>query len=179
VIAVFDDHPAAEAAVKKLTAAGFEMKSLSVIGKGYHTEEKVTGFYNLGDKMKIWGSRGAFWGGLWGLFFGGMFLVIPVVGHVMILGYIGAAVFSAVEGAVIVGGLGALGAALSTIGVPKDTVVHYETAIKADGFLVMAHGTSEEMMRAKAILGDTKPSRLDAYQAATHGTAEPILEMQH
>jgi hypothetical protein len=38
VIAVFADHEAAAAAVKKLTAASFEMKNLSVVGKGYHTE---------------------------------------------------------------------------------------------------------------------------------------------
>jgi hypothetical protein len=43
------------------------MKNLSVVGKGYHTEEKVIGFYNVGDRVKFWGSRGAFWGGLWGL----------------------------------------------------------------------------------------------------------------
>jgi hypothetical protein len=48
VIAVFADHPAAETAVKRLTAAGFEMKNLSVVGKGYHTDEKVVGFYNTG-----------------------------------------------------------------------------------------------------------------------------------
>ena len=66
VIAVFADHPAAETAVKKLTAAGFEMKKLSVVGKGYQTDEKVVGFYNAGDRVKFWGKRGAFWGGLWG-----------------------------------------------------------------------------------------------------------------
>jgi hypothetical protein len=41
VIAVFSDHNTAEAAVKRLTAGGFEMKNLSVVGKGYHSEEKV------------------------------------------------------------------------------------------------------------------------------------------
>ena len=44
VVAIFADHNAAETAVKKLTAAGFEMKNLSVVGKGYHTDEKVVGF---------------------------------------------------------------------------------------------------------------------------------------
>jgi len=39
VIAVFADHNAAETAVKKLSSAGFEMKNLSVVGKGYHTDE--------------------------------------------------------------------------------------------------------------------------------------------
>jgi Heat induced stress protein YflT domain len=57
VIAVFADHNAAEGAVKKLTAAGFEMKNLSVVGKGYHTDEKVVGFYNAGDRIKFWGTR--------------------------------------------------------------------------------------------------------------------------
>jgi hypothetical protein len=105
VVAVFSDHEAAEAAVKKLAGAGFEMKNLTVVGKGYHTDEKVVGFYNAGDRVKFWGSRGAFWGGFWGLFFGGIFLTIPVVGHVVVLGYLTAMVVSAVESAVLVGGL--------------------------------------------------------------------------
>ncbi len=163
VIAVFADHEAAEAAVKKLTASGFAMKNLSVVGKGYHTDEKVVGFYNMGDRVKFWGKRGAFWGGLWGLFFGGLFMTIPVVGHVIVLGYLAAVAISAVESAVVVGGLSALGAALYSIGVPKDSVLQYETAIKADGFLVMAHGRAEEVARAKAILGTANPSRLDVH----------------
>ncbi len=166
VIAVFADHSAAEAAVKKLSAAGFEMKNLSVVGKGYHTDEKVVGFYNIGDRIKFWGTRGAFWGGLWGLFFGGLFMTIPVVGHVIVLGYLGAMAISAIETAVIVGGMSALGAALYSIGVPKDSVIQYETALKADGFLVMAHGPAAEVARAKTILGTSNPSRLDVHAAA-------------
>src|SRR5665213_829308 len=88
VIAVFADHQKAETAVKKLIAAGFEMKNLSVVGKGYHTDEKVVGFYNTGDRIKFWGTRGAFWGGFWGLFLCGLFMTIPVVGHVVVLGYL-------------------------------------------------------------------------------------------
>jgi len=163
VIAIFPDHHAAETAVKKLTAAGFEMKNLSVVGKGYHTEEKVVGFYNVGDRIMFWGKRGAFWGGLWGLFFGGLFMTIPVVGHVIVLGYLAATAISAIESAVVVGGLSALGAALYSIGVPKDSVIQYEAALKADGFLVMAHGAAEEIARAKAILGTVNPSRLDVH----------------
>jgi hypothetical protein len=61
VIAVFGDHAAAESAVKRLAATGFEMKKFSVVGKGCHTDEKVVGFYNVGDGIKFWGVRGAFW----------------------------------------------------------------------------------------------------------------------
>ena len=170
VIAVFSDHLAAEIAVKKLAAAGFEMKKLSVVGKGYHTEEKVVGFYNIGDRVKFWGANGAYWGGLWGLFFGGLFLTVPLVGHVMVLGYLAALAVSAIEGAVVTGGLSAIGAALFSIGIPRDSVIEYEAAVKADDFLVMAHGTAEELVRAKAILDAAKPSRVDV-----HGAVPPPL----
>lgn len=51
VIAVFSDHKTAEAAVKKLADAGITMGNLSIVGKGYHTDEKVIGFYNMGDRI--------------------------------------------------------------------------------------------------------------------------------
>jgi hypothetical protein len=94
------------------------------------------------------------------------FLTIPIVGHVVVLGYLGAMAVSAIESAIVVGGASALGAALYSIGVPKDSVIQYETAVKADSFLVMAHGTRDEMARAKAILHTTNPSRLDVHANA-------------
>ena len=164
VVAVFPGHQAAEAAVKALTAAGVAIKSISIVGKGYHTEEKVLGFYNMGDRVRFWGSRGAFWGGLWGLFFGGMFLSLPVTGPVILVGYVAAAVVSAAEGALMVGGLSALGAALAGIGIPRDSVLQYETAIAADGFLVMAHGTTAEMAQAEYVLKGLHPQHLELHQ---------------
>jgi hypothetical protein len=120
----------------------------------------------VGDRIKFWGKRGAFWGGLWGWLFGGVFMMIPVVGHVVVLGYLATMVVSAIEGAIVVGGLSALGAALYSSGIPKDSVVAYESAVKADGFLVMAHGPAEEVERAKAILGTLSPSRVDLHESA-------------
>jgi len=166
VIAVFNEHTAAEAAVKELAAAGIDMKHLTVVGKGYHTEEKIVGFYNIGDRIKFWGTRGAFWGGMWGLFFGGLFLTVPIVGHVIVLGYLAAIIISAAESAVLVGGFSALGAALYSIGVPRDSVLSYEAAIKADGFLVMAHGPAEEVARARVILHDANPTTIEHHAAA-------------
>ena len=171
VVAVFADHPAAEAAIKKLTTAGFDMKSLSVVGKGYHTDEKVVGFYNTGDRIKFWGTRGAFWGAFWGLFLGGLFVAVPVVGQVVVLGYLASIVIAAIENAVVVGGISALVAALYSIGVPKDSVIQYETLLKADNFLVMAHGPAADIARAKAILGTLSPALLDVHAK----TAEPAI----
>ena len=173
-IAVFPNHDSAETAVKTLTAAGFDMKNLSVVGKGYHSEEKVVGFYNIGDRIKFWGSRGAFWGGFWGLFFGGLFITTPLTGPVVVVGFLTALAISAIENAVIVGGLGALGAALYSIGVPKDSVLQYESDIKADSFLVMARGPALEVERAKTILGTSNPSRIDVHAASAINVPKPV-----
>ena len=150
------------------------MKDLSVVGKGYHTEEKVVGFYNVGDRVKFWGTRGAFWGGLWGWFFGGLFMTIPIIGHVVVLGYLATMAIAGLESAVMVGGLSALGAALYSIGIPKDSVIQYEAALKPDSFLVMAHGEGEQMARAKVILEMTNPSRLDV-----HSGLNPVASADH
>ena len=166
LIATFNDHTEADAAVRKLIENGFDMKHFSVVGKGYHTEEKVVGFYNIGDRMKVWGKYGAFWGALWGALFGGVFLTLPIIGPVVIVGYLASIVVSAVEGALVVGGASALGAALFTAGVPKDHVIHYETALQANGFIVMANGPSEEMVRARGVLQKHDPARLDLHEGA-------------
>jgi hypothetical protein len=167
VVAVFANHDAAEAAIEKLAASGFAMKNLSLVGKGYYTDEKVVGFYNIGDRVKFWGERGAFWGGFWGLFLGGLFMSVPVIGHVAVLGYLAAVVFLGIENAVVLGGLGALGAALYSIGIPKDTILQYQADLTADDFLVMAHGTAAEVARAKAILGTANVTRLDVHAGNT------------
>jgi hypothetical protein len=161
VVAVFPHHQNAEAAVRKLSRDHFDTTHFSIVGRGYQTEEKVVGFYNARDRIKLWAKNGAFCGGLWSLFFGGVFLTNPVIGDIMVLGHLAVMLIAAIEGAVLVGGLSAIGAAFYGIGIPKDSVIRYEEAIKADGFLVAAHGLAAEMARAKAILQASHPTRVD------------------
>ena len=162
VVAIFEDHGAAESAVKKLAASGFEMKNLSVVGKGYRTEEKAIGFYNVGDRIKFWGARGAFWGGLWGLFFGGLFLAVPVVGHVVVLGYLASVLFGAVENAVVLGGLSALGGR-STDLASRRTANRLRNRRESRQFSGNGARDGRGSGRAKTILGTINPSRLDVH----------------
>jgi uncharacterized membrane protein len=155
VVWVFDSHTEAEASIKELQSHRFDMKKLSIVGKDYHTEEHVVGFYNLGDRMKVWGRFGAFWGGFWGLLFGSAMFVIPGVGPLLVFGPMVGWIVGALEGAAVVGGLSALGAALYGIGIPKDSIVQYETAIRANKFVVVVHGSAAEIAKAKEILAAT------------------------
>lgn len=158
LVCVYRNHSEAETAVKTLQAAGFDMKKLSIVGKDYHTEEHPIGYYNTGDRMKYWGKQGAFWGGLWGFLFGSAFFLIPGIGPLVVAGPLVTWIVGALEGAAVVGGLSALGAGLFSIGIPKDSVVKYETAIKSGSFLLLAHGTAAEVSRAKDIVSPTEPT---------------------
>ena len=172
-VAIYNTHLEAEQAVKTLEKAGFAMKQLSIVGKDYHTEEHVTGYYNAGDRMKYWGKMGAFWGGIWGLLLGGAFFAVPGIGPVLVAGPLVAWIVAALEGAAVFGGVSAIGAGLYSVGIPKNSVLRYETALKADKFLIIAHGTAEEVTKAQDILRTTRAAEIGMHagqlpqQAAT------------
>jgi hypothetical protein len=160
-VAVYADLAQAEDAVRVLERSGYEMASLSIIAKGMDTERHVIGFETLTQREGHWGR----WGGVWGVLFGS-FVFIPGVGHVALGGYV---LYLVMTGA-IGSGAGVIGAALTTMGVPDDAVIRYETAIKADKQLLIAHGTAHDVQHAAGLLADT-----GAESVETHiGEPQPV-----
>ncbi len=137
VVATFPTHLDAEAAVKELQRAGYDMTNLSIVGRDYQTDEHVVGYYNTGDRMKVWGKTGAFWGGLWGFMAGSAFFWIPGLGPILVAGPLVSWIIGALEGAIVLGGTSALGAALYSQGIPKDSILKYEAVLKTGGFLLI------------------------------------------
>jgi hypothetical protein len=170
VVAIYKSHAEAETAVKELQQSGFDMKKLSIVGRDYHTDEHVVGYYNTGDRMKHWGKTGAFWGGIWGLLFGSAFFLIPGVGPLVMAGPLVGWIVGALEGAVVVGGLSALGAGLYGMGIPKDSILQYETALKSGKFVVIAHGSDLETTVAREIIKRTNPEALAEHQPSCAST---------
>ncbi len=166
VVAVYPSHMAAETAVKALQLAGFDMKKLSIVGRDHHTDEHIVGYYNTGDRMKVWGRSGAFWGGLWGMLFGSAFFWIPTVGPLLVAGPLVGWIVTALEGAAVVGGVSAIGAALYSAGIPKNSVLKYETALKTGSYVLVAHGGADETAHAREILTHTASDALDHHELA-------------
>ncbi|BCG63498.1 MAG: hypothetical protein methR_P1217 [Methyloprofundus sp.] len=162
-ISIFSHHTDAEQAIKALEKAGFDMKSLSIVGKGYHSDEHPVGYYNTGDRVMFWGKWGALWGGLWGMLFGSAFFWIPGIGPLAMAGPLISTVVGGAEGALAVGGLNALGAALFSIGIPKDSIIKYEESLKADKFLLIVHGNQEDMERARDVLNTIKAEEVEIH----------------
>jgi len=164
VVAIYDTHDQAEHAIKELQEAGVDMKNLSIAARNTHTDEHVVGYYNAGDRMKYWGKIGAFWGGFWGLLFGSAAFAIPGLGPILVAGPLVAWIIAGLEGAAVVGGVSAVGAGLVSIGIPKDSVLKYDVALKTDKFVLVVHGSAEAVDKAKNIIAGTEQSHY-----AVHG----------
>ena len=160
-VAVYKTHQEAEVALKVLQDSGHRIDNISIVGQEYATELRPIGFINTGDRMRIWGRYGAFWGAVLGLFAGTAMMLIPGIGYVMFAGYL----VSALEGALVGSGLGILGAVLARIEIPENTVVNYEWALKEGGFMVVAHGNKEEAEKAHQLLVNTSPASIENYSA--------------
>ena len=167
IVAILESHHQAEDAVRELQKSGFDLTKLSIVGRDYHTDEHVVGYYNAGDRMLYWGKQGAFWGGLWGMLFGSAFFLVPGVGPLLVAGPLVIWMVGVREGAAVVGGLSALGAALASIRIPNNHILQYEASLKAGKFLLILHATPEEVHRAKDCLDETQASETTIH-------AEPV-----
>lgn len=169
VVAIFESHDRAEDAIRELEKSGFDMKKLSIVGKDFHTEENVVGYYTTGERMKYWGKLGAFWGCFWGMLFGSAFFWLPGFGPLLVAGPLVVWIVASLENAVVVGGFSALGAALFSIGIPEDSILQYETQVKNSKLLLVAHGTPDEVEVAKEVL-----DRTEANSTTFHGESVAV-----
>lgn len=162
-VAIYRTPADANEAIKELLKSEFNLKKVSIVGKDYGTEEHGVGYYINGDRMNYWDRMAALWGSGWDLLSGAAFFTVPGIGQVLVAGPLVAWIIGALEGAVVVGGLGAIGAGLYGIGIPMDSIHQYETALKSDKFVLLAHGTAEEVTKARKILQTTQPEKFEMH----------------
>ena len=160
-VAIYPSHTVAEAAVKELQQSGFDMNKLSIVGRDHHTDNYMVGYYNTGDQMKVCGKTGAFWGGVWGLLLGSAFFWIPKLGPLLVAGPLVGRVVGVPEDAILAGGLSAIGEGLCSLGIPKDRILRYETALKSGKFVLIAQGSMGDIALAEEVLNRTNPDILE------------------
>jgi len=86
------------------------------------------------------------------------------LGPLLVAGPLVGWIIGALEGALVVGGLSAIGAGFYSLGIPKDSILKYETAIKTGKYVLIVHGTVDEAVRARETIIRTKPETLEHHQ---------------
>lgn len=167
LIAAFNEYQQADAVVERIIAGGFNLKNFSLVGKGYPARGQLIHFYRAVDRMKFWGKKGMFWGSLAGFVLGQLFLTDMLALPHSIVNLLACMV----AGGATVGSAMAVLAALFRLRIPKDNLVKHLSDVKADDFLLVAHGTPEEMERAKTLILTTHPTQLHIYHARQESAA--------
>jgi len=96
-------------------------------------------------------ASGRLLGGLAGILFGSALMFVPVVGHIVVLDPSQQSLWRPARSCAC-WWRQRLGRSPDAIGIPKDSVLRYETALKADKFLLVVHGDSQKLKRAHEIL---------------------------
>ena len=150
-VAVYPDHAQAEEAVRLLMHAGVPAQRISIVGKDWQAREDIQGYYRPADEIGQGAGTGAWVGGLFGLMMGFGLFVLPVAGALIVLGPIAGLIAGAVGGTAV----GALVGALSSLGIPKDQALKYQTRLQAGEFLVIVNGSADEIEKAREALKDS------------------------
>jgi cation transport regulator ChaB len=147
VTAVFKEESEIKQVVDRLLERGVSRDHISVMGRNFQSETRISGFITKKDVILGGLRSGAIFGSLFGsllsLLTGVGVLFIPFVGSVVAAGPISAVLLGAATGA-LAGSAGAgLASALVTLGMPEDKAAIYETRLQAGDFLVMAEVPSD------------------------------------
>lgn len=159
VVAIYKSHADAEEAVRLLQRGGIPMNKVSIVGRDWQLREDVEGYYRPGDAAAEGAREGAWIGSLFGLFMGFGYFLFPFIGPLVVLGPLAGMVAGAIGGA----GIGALVSGLVALGIPKDEALKYRARIEAGEFLLVVHGTADEVERARQVLQTTNQSGLQTH----------------
>jgi hypothetical protein len=155
ILALFHNHEQVAEAVGRLEQAGIDIKKLSVITGERQLQDVQRAFTSTSVKPAkggestppVWPSKAVV---IW----------IPGVGRLVVTGPLMNTLVETLEGAVVVKGLSAVGAALLRLGVPRRKVSRYEVGLATDDLLV-AHVDLREVDRAYASIDMAKPTETE------------------
>jgi uncharacterized protein (TIGR02271 family) len=170
-VGVFESRAAAERMVAELRAAGYRDDQIGVVAKderGNAMRTDGAGDSHAGEGAAIGAAAGA--GALALGSLGMSFGVIPVIGPILAVGPIAAALISAAGGAAA----GGIAGALIGWGIPEEDARYYEGEVKAGRYVVTV--TGDRPAEARALF-----TRHGGYDRATAGTAaggERTLEVK-
>jgi len=166
VVGVYPHLDVAEEAVRQLGQGGFPIQHVSVIAKDLGSEKKIHGYVTSCDVAKSSARGGAWVGGIFGLLVGAAFLWVPGVGPLVVAGSLTSALLGGLEGAVAGAAVSGVLGWLVSLGISKQHILKYEESVKAGKYLVIAHGSADEVKKARQILEGTRPMELNLHGQA-------------
>ncbi|MBK1986166.1 ChaB family protein [Sphaerospermopsis aphanizomenoides BCCUSP55] len=156
ISAIFKEQKQIDDVIRRLLDRGVPKDHISVMGRNFQSETRISGFISKRDVILGGLRTGAIFGSLFGSFLslltGVGVLFIPFVGPIVAAGPIGALLLGAASGA-IAGSAGAgLVSVFTALGMPEDKAAVYQTRLEAGEFLLMVEIPSDRSGEFQLIL---------------------------
>lgn len=161
-IAVYDSKSKAAEAVYALQQGNFPLDRVSIITQNLESKKKVHRYVgNAGDGAKVGALAGVFFGWVFGVIAGAALIWVPGVGPMLVFEHLAStALLGGIEGVVAgAAGGGLLGALVDWV-LSKKSVLKYKEKLKNGKYLVIVHGSVEELARDQNILVNTNAEEL-------------------
>ncbi len=171
VAAIYTTHGRTELAMKALRRSGFCMEVLSVAGRPQSLDLRRVTPSALDVPIAKERKQVVYWGGLWGHFLDSAFFWFPDLGPVMVAGPVVPRIVEALDGAIERFGLSALATGFCSMGFSRSSILQYESALKADKFVVVAQGYPLIAARARELINGTQPEMLEVHTFGNRGGA--------
>ncbi|MBE9054959.1 ChaB family protein [Sphaerospermopsis sp. LEGE 08334] len=178
ISAVFKEQKQIDDVIRRLLNRGVPKDHISVMGRNFQSETRISGFITKRDVILGGLRTGAIFGSLFGSFLslltGVGVLFIPFVGPIVAAGPIGAVLLGAASGA-IAGSAGAgLVSVFTAMGMPEDKAAVYQTRLQAGEFLLMVEIPSDRSGEFQLILESSGGEEMHTIgKALTHPCPGP------
>lgn len=170
ITAVLKEQSKVDDMIRRLIDRGVDRDHISVMGKNFESESRISGFITKRDVILGGLRTGAIFGSLFGsilsLLTGVGVLFIPFVGSVVAAGPISSVLLGAATGA-LAGSAGAgLASVLTTLGMSEEKAAVYETRLKAGEYVVMAEVPAEKAGEYQLLIESAGGEEIHVSEAA-------------
>ena len=162
-LTVFKSEVDAEAAVRQLARNGYDLSKVSMVGRDgdhavpveTHRDENLPG----GSPAMV----GASWGAIRAMLVGSGFFLVPGIGPLIVAGPLLTLIVRAMGTVVGPDKLFAMAAGLDELGIPKDTIVRCQAALKSGKVVLIAEGSAMAMILAREVFRRTPVEVIEQY----------------
>ena len=170
ITAVLKEQSQVDDLVRRLIDRGVDRDHVSVMGKNFESESRISGFITKKDVILGGLRTGAIFGSLFGsllsLLTGVGVLFIPFIGSVVAAGPISSVLLGAATGA-LAGSAGAgLASVLTTLGMSEEKAAVYETRLKAGEYLVMVEVPAQKSGEYQLLIENAGGEEIHISEAA-------------
>jgi hypothetical protein len=164
-VGIFDTHGLAQEAVQELRRSRCNIRKLSLIGRDAQTDDHALICYRtleLAPRKARCLMRAP---GLWGMLLGAVFMWVPGLGGLVVGGPLAGEISQAIEGKAAAGDGNVVQTGLGSMGIPRESVLKYEMALRACKFVLVFHDTREQVQRIHRVLVWAKATETDLHAA--------------